>query len=132
MAVRLKMNNSKTAFIYFGGPKQVEKCIINQINVNGEQIPRTQMMRYLGAYLDPALNLKQHIKMKCRAAMLNLLKIKATRKYLTTEACTKAVITLVMTHLDYLRPASINYKECRLWHQKSYYRETNLIAQQNA
>ena len=33
--------------------------------------------------------------------MLNLLKIKATRKYLTTEACTKAVITLVMTHLDY-------------------------------
>ena len=33
--------------------------------------------------------------------MLNLLKIKATRKYLTTKACTKAVIALVMTHLDY-------------------------------
>ena len=59
------------------------------------------MMRYLGAYLDPALNLKQHIKMKCRAAMLNLLKIKATRKYLATKAYAKAVITLVMTHLDY-------------------------------
>ena len=33
--------------------------------------------------------------------MLNLLKIKATRKYLPTKACTKAVITLVMSHLDY-------------------------------
>ena len=58
-------------------------------------------MRYLGTYLDLALNFKQHIKIKCKAAMLNLLKIKATRKYLTTEACTKAVIALVMTHLDY-------------------------------
>ena len=67
-AVRLKMNNSKTEFIYFGGAKQLEKCIINQINVNGEQTPRGQMMRYLGAYLDPALNIKQHFKMKCKAA----------------------------------------------------------------
>ena len=97
-AVRLKMHISKTGFIYFGGPKQLEKCIINQININGEQIPRSQMMRYLGTYLDPALNLKQHIKMKCKAAMLNMLKIKATRKYLTTEACAKAVTIIVMTH----------------------------------
>ena len=93
--VRLKMNNSKTKFIYFGGPRQLEKCI-SQININGEQIPRSQMTRYLGAYLDATLNCKQHIKVKCKAAMLNLLKIKATRKYLTTKACTKAVITLVM------------------------------------
>ena len=48
-AVRLKMNSSKTEFIYFGGPRQLEKCIINQINVNEEQIPRSQMTRYLGA-----------------------------------------------------------------------------------
>ena len=95
------MNASKTEFIYFGGPRQLEKCIINQINVNAEQIPRSQMTRYLGAYLDSALNFKQHIKIKCRAVMLNLLKIKATRKYLTTKACTKAVVTLVMTYLDY-------------------------------
>ena len=114
-AVRLKVNNSKTEFIYFGGPRQLEKCISNQINVSGEQTPRSHMIRYLGAYLDSALNFKQHIKMKCRAAMLNLLKIKATRKYLTTKGCTKAIIALVMTHLDYansiltgLPKASIN------------------------
>ena len=100
-AVRLKMNNSKTEFIYFGRPRQLEKYISNQINVNGEQMLRSNMTRYLGAYLNSALNFKQHIKMKCRAAMLNLLKIKGARKYLTIKACTKAVITLVMTHLDY-------------------------------
>ena len=95
------MNNNKTEFIHFGGPRQLEKCIINQINVNGEQIPRSHLTRYLGAYLDCALNFKQHIKIKYKTAMLSLLKIKATRKYLTTEACMKAVIALVMTHLDY-------------------------------
>ena len=100
-SVRLKMNNSKTEFIYFGGSKQLEKCTTNQINVNGELIPRSQTTRYLGAYLIATLNLKQHIKIKCKTAMLNLLKIKATRKYLTMEACTKAVITLVVSHLDY-------------------------------
>ena len=138
-AVRLKINNSKTEFIYFGGSKQLEKCIISQINVNGECIPRSQMIRYLGVYLDPTLNLKQHIKIKCKAAMLNLLKIKATRKYLTTEACTKVVIILVMSHLDYansiltgLPKASICQLQ-RVWNvaAKSYYKETNSRVHQN-
>ena len=100
-AVGLKMNDNKTEFIYFRGPRQLGKCIINQINVNGQQIPRSHLTRYLGAYIDSALNFKQHIKTKCKADVLNLLKFKATRKYLITKACTKAVITLVMTHLDY-------------------------------
>ena len=59
------------------------------------------MTRYLGSYLNSALNFKQHITIKCKVAMLNVLKITATRKYLTTEVCTKAVIAVVMTHLDY-------------------------------
>ena len=95
------MNDSKTEFIYFGGPRQLEKCIADQINVNREMIPRSHITRYLGAYLDSALNFKEHIKIKCKAAMLNLLKIKATRKFLTKEASSKAVIALVTSHLDY-------------------------------
>ena len=59
------------------------------------------MTVYLGVYLDSGLNFKLHIKIKCKAAMLNMLKIKANRKYLTTNACAKAIIALVMIHLDY-------------------------------
>ena len=95
------MNDNKTEFIYFGGPKQLEKCIINQINVNGEMLPRSHITKYLGAYLDSTLKLKEHVKIKCKAAMLNLLMSKATRKFLTKEVSTKAVIALVMSHLDY-------------------------------
>ena len=100
-AVWLKMNNSKTEFIYFEGPRQLEKCIVNQINVSRGMIPRSHITRYLGAYLDSALNFKEHIKMKCKVAMLNLLKIKAIRKFLTKKASWKTAITLVMSHLDY-------------------------------
>ena len=73
-SILLKMNDNKTDFIYFGGLKQLEKCIINQINVNGEMIPRSHITRYLGAYLNSTLNFKEHTKIKCKAAMLNVLK----------------------------------------------------------
>ena len=95
------MNERQTEFIYFGGPGQLDKCIVNQININGVIIPRSHITRYLGGYLDSVLNFKEHIKIKCKAAMLNLLKIKATRKFLTKKASSKAVIVLVMLHLDY-------------------------------
>ena len=65
-------------------------------------IPRSHITRYLGAYLDSALNFKEHIKIKCKAAMLNLVKIKATRKFLTKKASSKVVIPLVKSHLDYV------------------------------
>ena len=64
-------------------------------------IPRSHITRYLGAYLDSTLNFKENIKIKCKVAMLNLLKIKATRKFLTRKVSSKAVISLVMSHLDY-------------------------------
>ena len=99
--VHLKMNDSKTEFIYFGGRRQLEKCISHKIDVNGEDIQRVELTRYLGAYLDLSLNFKEHIKMKCKTAMIKLLKIRAARKFLTRKACTKMVISLVISHLDF-------------------------------
>ena len=101
MQYNLKMNDNKTEFIYFGGSRQLKKCFINQINLNGEMIPRSHITRYLGAYRNSVLNFKEHIKIKCKTAMLNLLKIKATRKFLTKKASSRVVIALVMSHLDY-------------------------------
>ena len=78
--VCLKMNESKTEFIYFGWPSQLDKCIKTSININGEEIVRANITKYLGAYLDSKLDFKEHIKTKCKAAMLNIYKIRAARK----------------------------------------------------
>ena len=87
-------------FIYFGWPSQLGKCIIDRINVNGEQVQRTHSTKYLGVHLDSRLDFKQHIKTKCKAAMLNLHRIRSARKHLTKTACNKLVVALVLSDLD--------------------------------
>ena len=99
--VHLKMNDSKTEFIYFGWPSQLEKCITTEINVNGETIQRSNSTKYLGADMDSKLDLKEHIKSKCKAAMANVFRIKAARKNLTRSSCNKLMVVLVLSHLDY-------------------------------
>ena len=65
-AVWLKMKDNITEFIYIGGLRQLKKCIINQINVNGEMLPMSYISRYLGAYPDSALSFKEHIKINVK------------------------------------------------------------------
>ena len=74
-AVRLKLNESKTEFIYFGSGQQLSKCSENTIKVINETIDRCSTVRYLGGYLDSQLNFKEHIKTKCKAAIINILRI---------------------------------------------------------
>ena len=99
--VCLKLNEAKTEFIYFGWPSQLGKCTVSTIDINGENIARSKVTKYLGAHLDSALNFKKHIKTKCKAAMFNLQRIRAARKYLTKSASNKLIISLVISHLDY-------------------------------
>ena len=53
--MRLKMNPSKMEFIYFGFAKQLTKCNIHELNVAGDLIQRTDLICYLGVWLDAGL-----------------------------------------------------------------------------
>ena len=75
----LKMNCSKTELILFGSRQQLQKCVTTHINVNGDEIHRSIIIKYLGAWMDEQLTMKQHITNKCRLAMYNLQKIKLRR-----------------------------------------------------
>ena len=112
--VCLKMNESKTEFIYFGWPSQLDKCIKTTININGEEIERANITKYLGAYLDSKLDFKEHIKTKCKAAMLNIYKIRAARKNLSRSVCNKLMVSLVLSHLDYANSLLGNLLKSRI------------------
>ena len=71
-AVCLKMNESKTEFIYFGSKQMLKKCNINTVNINVEHITRSDKVKYLGGFLDSTLSFCQHIIAKCHAANINL------------------------------------------------------------
>ena len=99
------MNNSKSELIIFGNYMPIpmpipNKCITREINIEGKSVYRSQLVRYLGVWLDSDLTFT-HVKKKCTNAMLNLQRIKNIRKYLTTESCAKLVVSLCMSHLDY-------------------------------
>ena len=70
---RLKMNDSKTESITLGSWQQVEKCQMKSITVCSTAVPRSNVVRYLGAWVDENLNFKHHVGVKCKSALLNIL-----------------------------------------------------------
>ena len=90
----------------------LSKCITTNIDVNGYTIDRSIMEKYLGAWLDQELKLKQQITNKCRLAMANLHSIKNLGSIHTKQATQTLVIGLVMSHLDYCNTLFIGLLEC--------------------
>ena len=100
-ANRLKMNPTKTEFIYFGSRQMLEKCEIEFLNVTGDIINRTDLIRCLGVWLDSQLSFNHHVNQKCKVAYINIRNIRSIRKFITVEIGQVLVSSLVLSHLDY-------------------------------
>ena len=99
--MRLKMNPSKTEFIYFGFAKQLTKCNIHELNVASDLIQRTDLIHYLDVWLDAGLMYKHHITKKCQAAMVNFIQIRSIRHLLDTDTTASLCLSLCISHIDY-------------------------------
>ena len=60
----------------FSSRQLAKKIYTDCLNMNGTTIQKSEVIKYLGIWLDSQLNFKHHITMKCRVAMLNLQRIK--------------------------------------------------------
>ncbi len=69
---RLKVNASKTEYICFGPSRQLTNCENKNLDVNGELVERSDVITYLGAYMDEQLYMQKHITEMCRKAMYGL------------------------------------------------------------
>ena len=92
---RLKMNSDKTEFILIGSRQQLQKCHSKQININSENITKSEAIKYLGAWIDSNFSFKKHITERCKMAKWNLHKLKNIRKFLNQEKCHTLVCGLV-------------------------------------
>ena len=124
-AVKLKMNPDKTEFIYFGHKQQLNKCLINSIDVASNKIEHTECIRYLVGFLDANLSFKEHISRECKTGSHNLYKIHSIRKYLTQEACEIVVNGLVTSQIGYANDMLLNVPDVTL---KPYQRLQNMLA----
>ena len=99
---RLKMNASKTEHTYFGSSHQLTRCGNKSLDVNGELVERTEVINYLGAYMDEQLNKQKHItEMSRKLCIDGQYRLKKMRKFLTDEAAETIDVGIVMFHLDY-------------------------------
>ena len=112
--VRLKLNESKTDFIYFGSKHQLKKCTFDKINVNSETIQRSDTVKYLGGHLDQSLNFRKHVITICKVAMMNIQKIRVIRKFLTRDICHQCRLSLAISHLDYSNAVLIGCPDATL------------------
>ena len=97
----LTLNSEKTEFILFGSRQMLEHADTEHLNVGTTPIQQSNLIKYLGGYLESCLTFKEHVKQKCKAAMLNFIKIKAIRSSLTVSACHTLVLMLCISHLAY-------------------------------
>ena len=98
---RLKMNEEKSEFIYFGSHQQLEKCTVNALQQDNTIIKRSHSVKYLGVILDENLSFHQHITSKCNIAAINIQRISSIRNYLTIESAKQLAHSFVLPHLDY-------------------------------
>ena len=84
------------------------------ININGEIVKKSNIIKYLGAFLDELLNLRQNITNKCKTAMYNWQWIRMIRPILTERATSTLLLGLVVSHLDYAKGIIIRLPETDL------------------
>ena len=113
-ANHLKMNDSKTEFITFASKQMLKLCTTDHLNVNDVSVPKCEVIKYLGAWLDQHLQFIKHITVKCGIAVANLQRIKLVRPFLTKEACHTLTQGLVTSHLDYYNAIFTKLPECLL------------------
>ena len=100
-SMHLKLNTDKTNFIIFHSKQQLRKQDESPMDANGDVIPKSRVVRYLGGHLDTSLTFETHVKTKVKTTMANLTKIRSIWDYLSIRACTILILILCITHIDY-------------------------------
>ena len=98
---RLKMNPTKTEFIYFGSRQMLSKCVRENIQVVDDVVEISHKIKTLGVWFDSELSFRYQIDEKCKLAYLNIRNIRSIRKFISVDVCKQLVKSLVLSHLDY-------------------------------
>ena len=74
-SMRIKLKSDKTEYIQLRSRQQIRKIDTSPINANGNLIPMSYSMQYMGGYLDTNLTFSEHVKQNVKAAMANFIQI---------------------------------------------------------
>ena len=84
---RLKLNASKTEFIWFGSARRLARCTFELIVINGSSILPSKTARNLGVILDPSSSLSSHVTKLTSTLYFYIRQLRTIRRALTNNAC---------------------------------------------
>lgn len=99
---KLKLNSGKTEVIVIGPDARRSKVQFPPINIAGCLVNvGCETVTNLGVVFDETLSLKQQVAKVVKGANYHLRNIRRIRRYLTEKAAQRAVVSLVLSRLDY-------------------------------
>ena len=105
---KLMLNAKKTQLLLLGRKGRAQELEDVSVTLNGEQLPRSRMVKCLGASIDDGLMWKEHVDSLRKKCYCGLAKLRRLRDVLPPET-KKVYNALVLPHLDY---CSVVWQEC--------------------
>ena len=97
---RLRLNPSKTQFIWLGTRQQLAKIDLAALATEFPQFAFSTTVRDLGVTLDQELTFARHIHQLCRDCYYQLRQLRVVSRSLTTNAASTLIHSFVVTRLD--------------------------------
>jgi hypothetical protein len=98
---RLRLNPTKTEFIWLGSSRRLQKFEIHPIMVCDVNVQPVNKVRDLGVILDSDLTLGAHVNYVTSVCFFHLRQLRLIRKSLTLEAAHALVRSFIHSRLDY-------------------------------
>ena len=85
---------------------------IDELDINGNSISRSECICYLGEWMEQHLSFKTHIQIKCKSATFNLFRLCKIQSVLTRETANLLALALIISHLDYANAIPNGLPDC--------------------
>ena len=97
---RLRLNVSKTEFLWLGSPRRLDSNT-GSIQITNSVIAPSKTVRCLGVVVDPAMTFQEHVASLARACYYHLRQLRSVRRSLSVDSCHALVRALILSRIDY-------------------------------
>lgn len=111
---RLRLNPSKTQFIWFGTRQQLSKIDMDSLALEFPQFTFSSSVKDLGVTLDQELTFTRHINLLCRDCYYQLRQLRTVSRSLSPDAAATLVHSFVVSRLDYCSALYDGLPACRI------------------
>jgi len=98
-ANKLVLNDNKTELVHFVSRYSKSSAAV-KLTIGGSEITASRSARNLGAIMDDALCMSEHVDSVCKSAMIAIRKIGQIRQYLDADVTARLVHAFVTARLD--------------------------------